>query len=80
MKPKERYERNFFQIKTKKTGSFHNTYDSLTPFVSAFIVGAGFEGSVVSEVNNNCACGCGYILPKVYLRLSVVKSYIHQTI
>jgi hypothetical protein len=48
---KERYEGDF-QVETKEPVLFiGNTYDGLTPLVSAYNVSSGFHGSVVLEVN-----------------------------
>ncbi|OBT66462.1 hypothetical protein VE03_03590 [Pseudogymnoascus sp. 23342-1-I1] len=48
---KERYEGDF-QVETKEPVLFiGNTYDGLTPLISAYNVSSGFRGSVVLEVN-----------------------------
>ena len=50
MSAKERYTGGFSDIKTKNPLLFvGNTYDPLTPFVSAQNASAAFEGSVVLQ-------------------------------
>jgi hypothetical protein len=53
---KERYEGNF-QVQTKKPVLLiGNTYDGLTPLVSAYNVSSGLKGSVVLEVRGYGVC------------------------
>lgn len=56
MGAKERYEGDF-EVQTKNPVLFiGNTYDGLTPLVSAYNVSSGFNGSVVLEVNGYGVC------------------------
>jgi hypothetical protein len=56
IEPKERYEGNF-QVHTKKPVLLiGNTYDGLTPLLSAYNVNSGLKDSVVLEVNGYGVC------------------------
>jgi hypothetical protein len=56
MEAKERYEGDF-QVQTKKPVLLiGNTYDGLTPLVSAYNVSSGLKGSVVLEVKGYGVC------------------------
>ncbi|TAQ86409.1 hypothetical protein B7494_g5254 [Chlorociboria aeruginascens] len=51
MAAKERYQGNFQVQTSKPVLLIGNTYDGLTPLVSAYNLSSGLEGSVVLEVN-----------------------------
>lgn len=75
MEAKERYEGDFLQIETKNPVLFiGNTYDGHTPIASAFNVSAGFEDSVVLEVNGYGVC-VPSLSPSVIKKLTYFKQF-----
>lgn len=65
--PKERYEGDFQVSPKNPVLLIANTYDGHTPIQSAHNVSAGFEGSVVLEVNGYGVCFPLNSLPKIVI-------------